>query len=126
MKMNKELFEKVKSAKSAEELLTLAKENNIEMTVEDATKIFSKLNSPDSELSDDELDNVSGGGCGPDDPQVDFWGYCSNFERKSYNTSDARGCGYCTYCYKYDGKKYCSATNRRNYDPEGGENWTDD
>ena len=64
MKMNKELFEKVKSAKSAEELLTLAKENNIEMTVEDATKIFSKLNSPDSELSDDELDNVSGGGCG--------------------------------------------------------------
>ena len=36
----------------------------VELTEEDATKIFSKLNSPESELSDDELDNVSGGGCG--------------------------------------------------------------
>ena len=61
--LKEEMIAKVKSAKSAEELLTLAKENNIEMTVEDATKIFSKLNSPESELSDDELDNVSGGGC---------------------------------------------------------------
>ena len=53
--LNPEMIEKAKAAKSAEELLEIAKENSIEMTIEDATKIFSKLNSPESELSDDEL-----------------------------------------------------------------------
>ena len=40
-----------------------AKENGIEMTAEEAQKIFAQLHPQTSELSDDELDNVSGGGC---------------------------------------------------------------
>ena len=63
-KFSAELIEKAKTAKSTEELLTLAKENNIEMTAEEATAFFAKLNPTCGELDDDELDNVSGGGCG--------------------------------------------------------------
>ena len=63
MELNKELLTKAKAAKTAEELLTLAKENGIEMTAEEAQKIFAQLHPQTGELSDDELDNVSGGGC---------------------------------------------------------------
>ena len=63
MELNKELLVKAKEAKTPEELLTLAKENGIEMTAEEAQKIFAQLHPQTSELSDDELDNVSGGGC---------------------------------------------------------------
>ena len=62
MKYSKELIEKAKGAASAEELLKLAKAENIEMTAEEAEKAYAQLNQS-GELSDDELDNVSGGGC---------------------------------------------------------------
>ena len=64
MELNKELLAKAKEAKTPEELLTLAKENGIEMTAEEAQKIFAQLHSQSGELADDELDNVSGGACG--------------------------------------------------------------
>lgn len=63
MELNKELLAKAKEAKTPEELLALAKENGIEMTAEEAQKIFAQLHSQSGELSDDELDNVAGGGC---------------------------------------------------------------
>ena len=66
MKVNKELLEKAKTAKSVEELLELAKEENIDMTEEEAAKVFVGLHKS-GEMSDDELDNVAGGGCGGDD-----------------------------------------------------------
>ena len=66
MKVNKELLEKAKTAKTAEELLDMAKKENIDMTEEEAVKVFADLHKS-CELSDDELDNVSGGGCGGDD-----------------------------------------------------------
>ena len=56
------LMEKAKGAKSAEELLALAKENDIEMTEEEAEETFAMLGKS-GELSDEELSNVSGGGC---------------------------------------------------------------
>ena len=56
------LMEKAKGAKSAEELLALAKENDIEMTEEEAEETFAMLGKS-GELSDEELENVSGGGC---------------------------------------------------------------
>ena len=62
MNITKELLEKAKTAKSAEELLELAKAKNIELTEEQAAKAFAELNKT-GELSDEELDNVSGG-CG--------------------------------------------------------------
>ena len=64
MSISKELLEKAKAAKSAEELLEIAKAQHIELTEEQAAKAFAELNKT-GELSDEELDNVSGG-CGRD------------------------------------------------------------
>lgn len=61
-KFTSELIEKAKQAKSAEEILALAKENGIEMTDEAAKAHFERLHNS-GEISDEELDNVSGGGC---------------------------------------------------------------
>ena len=60
-----ELIAKAKAAKSSEELLTLAKENNVEMTEEQAKIYFEQLNA-NGTVSDDELDVVAGG-CGDDE-----------------------------------------------------------
>lgn len=71
-----EMIEKAKEAKSAEELLALAKKNDVEMTEEEAKAYYLQLNPPSGELDDDDLDNVAGGGCGgkkeskPSKPQV--------------------------------------------------------
>ena len=62
MEFNKEMMEKAKSAKSAEELLAMAKAEGVELTAEDAEKYFAQLHKS-GELADEELDNVSGGGC---------------------------------------------------------------
>ena len=62
-KFTPELIEKAKEAKNPDELMSLAKENGIELTGEDANTYFEQLNPKTGELSDDELDNVSGGGC---------------------------------------------------------------
>ena len=65
MELNKELLAKAKEAKTPEELLTLARENGAELTAESAKMYFDLLLHPQTgELSDDELDNVSGGACG--------------------------------------------------------------
>ena len=60
MNISKELIEKAKTAKSAEELFAMAKAENIEMTAEEANKVYAELHKT-GELSDEELDNVSGG-----------------------------------------------------------------
>ena len=62
MEFNTELLEKAKEAKSAEEILSLAKENGMELTEGEAEEYFTQLNKS-GELSDEELDNVAGGGC---------------------------------------------------------------
>lgn len=59
---HKELIEKARQAKSAEEILALAKENGVEMTVEAARAHFERIHKS-GEISDEELGNVSGGGC---------------------------------------------------------------
>ncbi len=59
---HEEMILKAKEAKSAEELLALAKENGMELTEESAKAYFEKLHKS-GEISDEELDNVSGGGC---------------------------------------------------------------
>ena len=64
MKFSKKLIEKAKTAKTAEELLAMAKEESIEMSAEQAAKAFAELNKT-GELSDEELDNVAGGCAGP-------------------------------------------------------------
>ena len=58
----KELMEKAQTAKTPEELLALAKEMEVEMSSQEAEETFALLNKK-GELSDEELDNVAGGGC---------------------------------------------------------------
>ena len=65
MNVSKELLEKAKTAKSAEELLAMAKVENVEMSAEQAAEYFVTIHAS-GELSDEELDNVSGG-CGSGD-----------------------------------------------------------
>ena len=60
MKFTDEILEKAKTAKSAEELLAMAKAENIELSAEEAEKAFAELNKT-GELSDEELNNVAGG-----------------------------------------------------------------
>ena len=58
-----EMIEKAKAAKSAEDLLALANENNVEMTADEAKTYFAQLNPKGGELDDDDLDAVAGGAC---------------------------------------------------------------
>ena len=55
-----ELIAKAKAAKSAEELLELAKANSVEITEEEAKIYFEQLNATGA-VSDDELDVIAGG-----------------------------------------------------------------
>ena len=67
-------------AESAEALRALAAEHGISLTGEEARAYFAKLHPPVGELADDELEAVSGGGCGsagytaPTPKQVHFVG----------------------------------------------------
>lgn len=77
---NEELMAKARGAKSAEELLALAKENDVELTEEGAKAYFEQMNKT-GELEDDELDSVAGGGCHKKDGRLvvtimygcDYW-----------------------------------------------------
>lgn len=60
MKFTPEQLTKAKQAKSAEELLALAKENGIELTEDEAKKYFEQWHK-EGEIADEELDNVAGG-----------------------------------------------------------------
>lgn len=81
------MVEIAKSAKSVEELLALAKENNFEMNEEEAKTYFAQLNPKSGELDDDDLDNVAGGGCG------------DKYEYKNINAGDrVRILIKCPYC----------------------------
>ena len=59
--MNTEIITKAAKAKSAEELIEIAKENDLELSVKEAETLFEKLNQPSGELSDVELDSAVGG-----------------------------------------------------------------
>ena len=65
-----ELIAKAKAAKSAEELFELAKENNVELTEEEAKTYFEQLNA-NGAVSDDELGAVAGGFLGISCPDND-------------------------------------------------------
>lgn len=57
-----QILEKAKQTKSVEELLAIAKENGVDLSVEEAQGYFAQLHKS-GELADEELDNVAGGGC---------------------------------------------------------------
>ncbi len=123
----KELLEQAKEAKSAEELMSLAKENGVELTKEEAEAYFAQLNKS-GELSDEELDNVAGGGCHNKDGRlvVTVWYNCSDFTCKKcgrkntgdhfhiidgYRTNYMQQCQFCKYISYEGGLWLCNKPN---------------
>ena len=96
--MDKNLILKAKEAKSAEELMALAKENGIELNEEDAIMYFEQLNAKKGELSDDELEDVAGGGCFGGEER-----YCPNCQTRLERRGSCHGlnlfyqCNNCGY-----------------------------
>ena len=75
LNFNEEILSKAKRAKSVEDLLQLAEENNFELTEERAKEYFDKLNQKNRELGDDELKAVAGGKI-IDQQEQEFAGAC--------------------------------------------------
>ena len=61
--ITEKVIEKAKKAKTCEELIELAKGEGVEISAEEAKYYLELLNPKTGELSDDELDDVSGGAC---------------------------------------------------------------
>ena len=102
MELNEKMLEKAKNAKSVEELIALAKENGLDLTAEEAKTYFAKLNAKEGELSDDELDDVSGGGkCGTiyyeNRPVISAFNSCELFQEPGAWDGVPNG-GYCKDC----------------------------
>ena len=105
-KFTPELIEKAKSAKTPEELMALAKENGVELTEESARAYLDLLHPKTGELADEELDNVSGGGCyAKDGYLMTTAGYrCGAFEE--IERANAFGLmGTCIRCRHWDHDK---------------------
>ena len=84
MNLTAETIEKARGAKSAEELLEIAKANGVEITADEARTYFEQINAPI--LDDDLLEGVAGGWIVAD----------SNPEDDS--TDDIRKCGRKGHC----------------------------
>ena len=131
MELSKELIAKAKNAENAEALGALAKENGWEMTQEEAKAYFTELHKSGA-LSDEELENVTGGGCRKDEHLVVTLGYgCNDLWRcKKHRTTGnvwihygddfywgcgaclaKKKCNYCYYCHYEGGLWLC-------YNPE--------
>lgn len=121
MELNKELLTKAKAAKTAEEIMALAKENGMELTEESAKAYFEQLNSKTGELADEELNNVAGGGCHNGDGRMittvlndcrhwlckydgetwmnarDGFGVSTSVCKKCASSAVCKNCKYCSY-----------------------------
>ena len=82
-----ELITKAKTAKSARELVALAKENNVELTREQASIYFEQLQAGGA-VHDEELDLVAGGCGGPTTPKLEAGVFA-----KAINGSRCSKCG---------------------------------
>ena len=114
--MDKELIAKAKQAKTPEELYEMAKEVGREMTEESAKEYFAMLHPKTGELGDDELDDVSGGGCGtPKDdrmvvtPKTSCYHFSCKYDEWPRGTDMSKISSgildyYCVKCYKSAGK----------------------
>ena len=70
MTFTPEQMNKAKSAKSAEELLEMAKAEGVAMTADEAAKYFADLHT-EGELNEDELATIAGGKGDPPPPK--YW-----------------------------------------------------
>ena len=129
MELNNEQLAKAKAAKSPEELLALAKENDIELAEEEAKVYFEQMHPQTGELSDDELDNVAGGACYAriDKTVVSAGHRCPHYfckhcggkglhKRRGGCCAKCRGpaiCEYCQYCTHVGGVWRCNDPARK-------------
>ena len=112
-----ELTSKMKSvamqAKSAEELLKLAEAYGYEISKEEAEEIYAELNQA-RELSDEELENVAGGGCYSTDKDglliVTAGNRCELFQQSSFRSGST--CLSCYYQYPDGLVTYCRRRSR--------------
>lgn len=119
-----ELILKAKEVRTAEELLALAKENGTPLTEERARAYYEKIHKS-GELSDDELDNVSGGWCYHDGnrvvtaitPACTDW-VCDKCGAKSELKDEGKR--YCSNMYAHEEKFifqcYCSNCKHYKYE----------
>ena len=81
-----ELLALAKQAKNSDEMCTLAKEKGMELSEEVAKEYFDRIHSS-GDISDDELENVSGGKCDEDNPT------------KPITPEYKKSCYVCSACY---------------------------
>ncbi len=120
MELNEKLLEKAQNAKTAEELVAIAKENGIELTAEEAKTYFAQLNPKNGELDEDELDNVAGGKkCGTiyyhEKPVVTAFNTCEYFCNEDRGVFKMSGeCKDCRYSWWNGSLLLCTCDERRN------------
>lgn len=61
--LTKENLAKAAACKTPEDIIALAKENGIELSVEEAKKYLEKVGNFDAAISDEDLEKVAGGRC---------------------------------------------------------------
>ncbi len=132
MNLTSEIMEKAKQAKSADALLTIAKENGMEMTEEEAKAYFAQLHPASGKIADDELENVAGGGCHAKDGRLVVTegyrceGWEMNYNKISKESMElyklmgdkpenyyAHTCYYCKYLTTEVGMHYCNNEKNR-------------
>ena len=107
--MNKELVTKAKEAKNTAELIALGKENGIDLTEENAQTLYDYLHPKTGELSDEELDNVAGGGCYAEDGALltTIGHKCKYYEENTVQPFGVKGtCCRCKYWDHEGGNGY--------------------
>jgi len=98
--MDQKMIEK---AKSAAELAKMAHEQGIMLSDSDAEGYYAQFHQEEKELSNDELNNVSGGGCYSKETlaksyrQVTPDGTCSRFQVSLVGDRSHRCCKNCTH-----------------------------
>lgn len=105
MSIPTEILEKAKKAESTQELIDIVKDNGIEFDHEEADAYFDLLHGSAGELSDDELNDVSGGACHKKGHKV----------VTHFNTCSSWTCKHCSIRIPdatWDSKHDCSFANK--------------
>ena len=103
MKFTEEQLAKIKAAKTAEELIALAKAEGIEEKEGVVRSYFDRTHQSEGEIADDELDNVAGGSCYSSDGRlIVSAGVSCSFRWRHYNCGGGikNGGFWGTYCDK--------------------------
>ena len=125
---HKDLIQKAKNASSPADIIKLAEENGVEISEESANAYFVQIHK-NGELADDELADVSGGGCYHDGKLVvsalnccDDWichkcgsnqhnvihGHRCDRETSQEKSNMVACCGSCKYCIYEDSLWLCT------------------